>query len=243
MALDYVISNFKITHVKLHEMTVEVVQKKIKTINIRVSPPDGNVKVTAPLSLPLEAIHSFVSSKLNWIEKHQRRLQTQDRELPKNYTNLESHDFQGDRHLLRIIEQNSPSRVELNPPYLDLYLRPNSPPEARKNILYGWYREQLKLMIPPLISHYEDLMGVTVHEFGVKKMRTRWGTCNPNAQRIWLNLELAKKPKTCLEYVVVHEMVHLLEPSHNQRFKQLMNDFLPTWRLDKEELNRLPITL
>ena len=185
---------------------------------------------------------AFVISKLTWIRKQQQKLQAQAREAARDYVERESHYFKGERYLLKIIEHKHPPKVVLDHSTMMLYIRRNTATEKRAAILNEWYRGQLKQQIPDLIQKYEKLMDVSVKEFGVKKMKTKWGTCNPVAQRIWLNLELAKKPIELLEYVVVHEMVHLLERSHNRRFVLLMDKFMPKWKFYKDELNRLPIS-
>ncbi|WP_020585438.1 M48 family metallopeptidase [Desulfobacter curvatus] len=226
---------------QLGDLPVEVVHKNIKNVHLSVYPPSGKVKVSAPLHMELETIRVFVISKLSWIKKQQKKLKNQKREAPRDYIERESHYYQGKRYQLKVIENQNKSRVELNHKYLTLYVRPESDLQKRQDILNQWYREQLKQQIPKLIDQYEKLMDVDVAEFGVKRMKTKWGTCNPEARRIWVNLELAKKPPECLEYIVVHEMLHLLEASHNNRFTNLMDLFLPKWRLYKDELNRLPV--
>jgi len=158
------------------------------------------------------------------------------------FLNRESHYYCGKRYLLEIIEQKKPPCVVLKYNTIEMHVRPSASYEKKKAVLDGWYRQQLKEAIPSLIEKYEVKMGVEVAEFGIKKMRTRWGTCNINARRIWLNLELAKKPPECLEYIVVHEMVHLLERKHNDRYRAFMDLYLPMWRIVKEELNRLPVS-
>ncbi|MCD6201832.1 MAG: M48 family metallopeptidase, partial [Bacteroidales bacterium] len=141
---------------------------------------------------------------------------------------------------LKVIEKDEKPQVVLSHSKIELHVRPGTSTEKRQEVLDDWYRKELKKVIPGMIRKWEKKMGVTVNEFGVKKMRTRWGTCNPEAKRIWLNLELAKKPPECLEYIVVHEMVHLLERSHNERFIKYMNEFMPKWKFFRDELNRLP---
>ncbi len=226
---------------RLNDLDIEVVQKKIKNVHLSVYPPHGRVRVSAPESMALDTIRVFVISKLAWIKKQQKKLHAQAREAPREFITRESHYFNGERYLLNVIETKGAAWVKQQHSTLDLYVRPGASRERKSAILDGWYREQLKQKLPPLIAKWEDKMGVKVNEFGIKKMKTRWGTCNTKAHRIWLNLELAKKPAECLEYVVVHEMVHLLEPSHNNRFVALMDRFMPKWKSHKDELNRLPI--
>lgn len=226
---------------QLGDIPVEVIHKDIKNVHLSVYPPNGKVKVSAPLSMELDTIRIFVVSKLSWIKQQQKKLRNQEREAPRDFIERESHYFNGKRYQLRVIESDARPQVELSHKYLTLHVRPNTDTDKRLELLNTWYRNQLKALIPELIKKYEPLMKVKVNEFGVKRMKTKWGTCNPSAQRIWVNLELAKKPPECLEYIVVHEMTHLLEPTHNQRFVSLMDLFLPKWRLYKDELNKLPV--
>ncbi len=167
------------------------------------------------------------------------------RHLLDNYIQADDsvviHFFNGNRYLLKVIEHDAPAKVELKPQTIELYVRPGTSKEKRQIIVNEWNRKQLKKSIPTIIRKYEKLMNIEIHDFGVKKMKTKWGTCNVDAKRIWLNLELAKKPGEYLEYVVVHEMVHLLEPTHNNRFITLMNQFMPKWKFFRDELNRLPV--
>jgi hypothetical protein len=226
----------------ISNIKIDVVRKDIKNIHLAVYPPTGRVRIAAPLSVNEDAIRLFTISKLGWIKRHQRKFEGQERISPREYKNRESHYFQGKRYLLNIIEADAPPKVVVrNKTYIDLYLRPKTPIAKRHEIMKEWYRQKLKEKIPSLIKKWEKKMDVLVNEFGVKKMKTKWGTCNREAKRIWLNLGLAKKPTQCLEYIVVHEMVHLLERNHNDRFISLMNEFMPKWKFYRDELNRLPV--
>jgi predicted metal-dependent hydrolase len=231
----------KTTLSQLGELSVAITYKPIKNVHLTVHPPEGEVRVSAPLTMNPETIRVFVISKLGWIKRQRRKILAQEREAPREYINRESHFFRGQLYLLEVIEHGAPPRINLTPQTLELYVRPHTSQEKRHHLISEWYRQQLKLTISTLIAKYEPLMGVEVQEFGVKRMKTRWGTCNPTAQRIWLNLELAKKPLACLEYVVVHEMTHLLEPTHNNRFWSLLDTFYPQWECYREELNRLSL--
>ena len=226
---------------QLGNIIVDVVQKDIKNIHLSVYPPTGRVRISAPFRMNLDTIRVFAISKLSWIKKQQTKLRTQEREAPREFLNRESHYFNGKRYLLKVIEQDAAPRVELKHSKIELYIRPQTTKEKRKSILDEWYRNQLKASLPALIAKWEKKMNVKVNEFGIKKMKTKWGTCSREAKRLWLNLELAKKPGECLEYIVVHEMVHLLERNHNDRFISLMNELMPKWRFYKEELNRRPL--
>lgn len=225
----------------LGNITVHVVQKDIKNIHLSVYPPFGRVRISAPTRFDLDTIRVFAISKLRWIKKQQTKLRNQEREAPREFLNRESHYFNGKRYLLKVIEQAAAPRVELKHSKIELYVRPKSSKKKLKSILDEWCRSQLKASLPTLIEKWEKKMNVRVNEFGIKKMRTKWGTCNREAKRLWLNLELAKKPAECLEYIVVHEMVHLLERHHNDRFISLINEVMPKWRFYKEELNRRPL--
>lgn len=228
--------------IQLGNITVEVTQKDIKNVHLSVHPPYGKVTIAAPLRMNLDTIRIYAISKLSWIRKQQTKIKAQKRESPREYLTKESHYYLGKRYLLNVIEHNSTPIVKLKHNSIELYIRPETITEKRKEILDEWYRGQLKEMIPKYISKWETVMEVEVADFGVKKMKTKWGTCNIGAKRIWLNLELAKKPVSCLEYIVVHEMTHLLERNHNSRFVALMNQYLPNWQEIKEVLNRLPVS-
>lgn len=204
-------------------------------------PPAGRVRISAPSGMNIETIRLYAISRLGWIKKQQHKLRGQERETPREYLNRESHYLWGKRYLLKIIERNAPSAVDVQHSAIHLYIRPDASQEKKQFTLDEWYRKQLKVALPDLIALWEKRVGVRVNEFGIKKMKTKWGTCNPDARRIWVNLELAKKPKECLEYIVVHEMVHLLENHHNERFMALMDDILPKWRSLRDDLNRLPV--
>lgn len=223
------------------DICIDVVHKVIKNVHLSVYPPLGRVRISAPVRMDLDTIRVFAISKLNWIKKHQHKIRSQVREAPREYITRESHYYLGRRYLLKVIEGNASPGVAIKHETMEMYIRPNTGMEKRQVILYEWYRQRLKEIVPGLIAQHEKTMQVHVHEFGIKKMKTRWGTCSIKAKRIWLNLELAKKPIDCVEYVVVHEMVHLLVRNHNERFAAHMDKYLPKWRFYKEELNRSPL--
>ena len=226
---------------KINEkLFIDVVRKDIKNIHLAVYPPNGRVRIAVPLRIDDESVRLFAISKIAWIGKHQRKFENQAQQSSREYLEKESYYFEGRRYLLRITEHNAPAKVEIKTKtHLDLFVRPNTSTEQRQAILTEWYRQQLKAQLPALIAKWEKIIGVTVNDWGVKQMKTKWGTCNINAGRIWLNLELIKKPEHCLEYVVVHEMVHLLERHHNDNFTAYMDQFLPQWRSCCAELNQL----
>ncbi|MFA5296198.1 MAG: SprT family zinc-dependent metalloprotease [Methanoregulaceae archaeon] len=224
-------------------LKVDVVRKDIKNLHLGVYPPEGRVRVAAPLRVNDEAIRLAVISKLPWIKRQQNRFLSQERQSEREYVYRENHYFFGQRYLLNVIEHAGQSRVEIqNKTRIDLYVPPGSDALKREQVLLAWYRRELKALIPSLIKKWEEIIGVTVEDWGVKKMKTKWGSCNINERRIWLNLELAKKPVECLEYVVAHEMVHLLERNHTDRFKQMMDQFMPQWRQNRDILNQSPLS-
>ncbi len=227
--------------IMIGDIHIDVVRKVIKNVHLSVHPPLGRVRISAPFRMDLDTIRVFAISKLNWIKKHQHKIRNQEREAPGKYISGESHYYLGRRYLLNVVEHNTSPKVAINYESMEMYIRPDTCMVKRKVILDEWYRQRLKELVPVLIARYENTMKVQVSEFGIKKMKTRWGTCSIRAKRIWLNLELAKKPIDCIEYVVVHELVHLLERNHNERFKALMDEYLPKWRFYKEELNRRPL--
>jgi len=227
--------------IDLGDIKVEVVKKDIKNIHLSVYPPAGRVRISAPSRMSLDTIRVFVISKLGWIKQQQQKFQSQARETPREYLDRESHYVWGKRYLLRVIESDTAPAVELKHSRMFLHVRPGTDAVKKQIIMEAWYRAQLKQALPPLIAKWEPLMGVQVARFFVQRMKTRWGSCNPGARRIRLNTDLAKKPRECLEYVVVHEMVHLLEPTHNARFVALMDQFMPKWQFYRDVLNRLPV--
>lgn len=225
------------------DIAVEITRKDIRTLRLSVHPPDGRVKLSVPAAMTDASINAFVHARLGWIRKHRQRLANRQCEPVLSYVDGESHLFGGRRYALKVVECHAPARVQFVHDTLVLQTRPGASPGQRRALLDAWYRQYLKTTVPGLIAGYQLQMGVRVQAFGVKMMKTRWGSCNTRARRIWLNLDLARAPTACLEYVVVHEMAHLLERRHNARFHALMDRFLPEWRLHRETLNRLPVRL
>ena len=221
---------------------VELVRKDIKNLHVGVYPPSGRVRVAAPLRLDDDAVRLALISRLGWIRRKQGELQQQVRQSQREFVTGESHYFEGRRYRLDVIERDAPPTVRpRNNTILELGVRPNTDRKAREAVIHRWYRHHLRTQLPPLIGKWESKLGVTVEDARIKKMKTLWGSCNVEAKRIWLNLELAKKPKSCLVYILVHEMVHLHERQHNDRFHELMDKFLPQWRSYRDELNRAPL--
>jgi len=228
--------------ISLGDISVEVTYKDIRNVYLSVYPPSGKVRISAPLRFDLDTVRIFAISRLAWIRKQQAKLREQERETSREYINRESHYYLGKRYLLKVEEIDLPPKVILNHSTIEMHLRPGTNTAKRKEILDEWYRERLKEVIPLTIREWEKPLKVHVSAFGVKRMKTKWGSCNHRAGRIWLNLELGKKPLECIEYVVIHEMVHLLERKHGERFTLYMNRFLPMWKSCKEELNRRPLS-
>jgi predicted metal-dependent hydrolase len=228
--------------INLGEISIDVFFKDIKNIHLSVHPPSGRVRMSSPHRIKLDTLRIFAISKLSWIKKQQQRMKNQERETQREFITRESHYYLGKRYLLKVIEHNYPPKVEIKHDTIELYIKPDTPGEKRQEILNDWYRERLKELIPAYIENWEKVMNVKVDEWAIKRMKTRWGTCNTNVKRIWINLELAKKPIHCLEYIIVHEMVHLLERKHNYKFKAYMNQFLPQWKQQRQELNKIPIS-
>jgi predicted metal-dependent hydrolase len=229
------------TQIHLGDIALDVVRKDIKNVHLSVHPPTGRVRIAAPRRMSLNTVRVFAIAKLPWIKRQQRKLREQERETPREYLDRESHYVWGKRYLLEILEVDQPPSVELRHRRIFLRVRPGTDTAKRQAILDEWYREQLRDAVSPLIEKWERLMGVAVRRFFVQRMKTKWGSCNHRSGSIRLNTDLARKPMECLEYIVVHEMAHLIEPTHNARFIALMDRFMSKWQSVREVLNRLPV--
>jgi len=228
--------------ITVQNLVVDVVRKDIKNLHLAVYPPAGRIRVAAPLRVNDEAVRLFTISRLGWIKRQQAKFESQERQSEREFVSGESHYYQGNRYLLNVVyRKGTPTVVPRNNKMLDMFVRVESDAVERERVLTTWYRRRLKEEITPLITKWEVIIGVKAAEWGVKQMKTKWGTCNIEAQRIWLNLELIKKPVHCLEYIIVHELVHLLERHHNEQFIAYINRFMPLWRHYREELNRAPL--
>lgn len=225
----------------LGDLHAEVTRKAIKHVHLSVLPPSGRVRVAAPQSMPLETIRLFVVSKLGWIRSQQRKLQSQERETPREFLNKESHYLWGKRYLLEVIHADAAPAVSLTPRKFLLQVRPGADQVRCEEVLDGWYRQQVREAVPPLLTKWEPLLKVKASKVFVQRMKTKWGSCTPAAGYIRLNTDLAKKPPECLEYILVHELMHMLEPTHNERFVALMDLYLPHWQQLRKQLNRLPV--
>lgn len=227
--------------IQIEDISVDVEWKKIKNIHLRVCPPDGSVRISAPMCVDCGMLSSFVRSRLDWIRKQQSKIRLRRPPKPVEFVSGEHHYFGGKCYVLELEERDAKPEVLLEDDTMRLYVRPGATSEKRRYVVEEFYRSQIRYALPGLIAKWERVMNVRVNDFGIKKMKTRWGTCNRKAGRIWINLELAKRLPECLEYIVVHEMVHMLERGHNAIFYGYMDRFLPQWRLIRKELNSTPI--
>jgi len=231
------------TEVQVAGLTVMVVRKRIKNLHLRVYPPDGQVRISVPLRLKEEAIRQAVAGKLDWIRKQQARIAADPGAFPQKLVSGETHFYLGRPYRLEVVEGGGPAGVVLhNPGTLELRMGRRSSPTplrsgddsasaaTRQRVLDEWYRERLRELVPPLLARWESTLGVRSAEWRIRKMKTRWGSCSLKARRIWLNLKLAKKPEACLEFIVVHELLHLIERGHGARFRALLDRYLPDWR-------------
>jgi len=234
--------NTKKVEIRVGGLAVQIVRKDIKNLHLGVYPPNGRVRVAAPLALTDDAVRLAVISRLGWIKRQRAKFEGQPRQSQREMVTGESHYFLGQRYRLNVIEHHGAGKVVLpNKSTMALYVRPEASLVRRKQVLQRWYREQLKTLIPPLLEKWQTTLGVQAAHWGVKKMKTKWGSCNIGPRRVWFNLELAKKPVQCLEYIVVHELTHLLERHHNERFTRFIEQHLPTWRVWRDMLNHAPL--
>jgi predicted metal-dependent hydrolase len=223
-------------------ISVEIVRKDIKNLHLGVYPPEGRVRVAAPLLVNDEAVRLAVIGKLAWIKRQQAKFAAQSRQSARQMVSGESHYFQGQRYRLRVIESSGRQQVCLRgKATLELCVRPGSTVEQREAVLRQWYRDQLRLQAAGLLEQWQAVLGVEAGAWGIRRMKTQWGSCNTESRRLWLNLELAKKPPPCVEYIVVHELMHLRERHHNARFVSLMTQYLPNWELTRALLNQSPL--
>ena len=228
------------TIIKLDDVEAEVAHKRIRNIHLRVLPPDGKVRISAPFRTKNEVIYKFAYSKLDWIKKQRIRISNNTHESFQ-YINQETHYFRGRKYKLKVQEKKGRPVVQLLNDEIVLQVPEGAEMETRRAALQNWYHLQLEILIPPLITKWESILNVSVERFSIRSMKTRWGSCTPKTRSIRINLELVKRTPECLEYIVVHELVHLLEASHNKKFKTLMDKFYPKWKYYRKELRSLPI--
>lgn len=221
----------------INNIPIQIIRKPIKNLHLAVYPPDGQVRISAPLRITDDAIRLLVVNRLQWIKKQQAKFEAQPRQTEREVVSGESHYLWGQRYRLDVTYQAGKPTLQSKGNYLYITLPPETNQNAREALLTHYYRQVLKQRIPELLSKWQPKLGVSVNAWGIKRMKTKWGSCNIMDKRIWLNLELVKKSPECLEFVVVHELVHLLERYHNKRFYAFMDEYLPTWCSVKDKLN------
>jgi predicted metal-dependent hydrolase len=228
--------------ITVNHLAVEVEWKEIKNIHLTVYPPDGRVHISAPLSMPKDSVRLYIITKMQWINKRREMIQKQDRQTDREYVSGENHYYKGIRYRLNVIYHQAPPDVVVSgTQYINLYVREGATVEKRAEIMREWYRSELKEILPSLISKWEEILQVKVNHWEVKQMKTLWGSCNHKTQRLIFNLELIKKPTHCIEYIVAHEMTHLVERLHNSRFTAILDAHIPGWRMLKNELNEFVV--
>ena len=232
-------STITVSNIKIH-----ITRKAIKNLHLSVNPPDGDVRMSVPLHISDENVRLAIVTRLGWIKQHRKNFQEQPRQTPREMVTGETHYYLGQRYRLDVktIPQNQKQRIEIaNGQKMNLFAHANSGIEKREAILTEWYRAQLKIQTQKLLSKWTPIIGQRPESWGIRKMKTKWGSCNTDSRRIWLNLELAKKPVECQEYILVHELIHLIERRHNDRFRELMAYHLPQWKSLRDRLNQLPL--
>jgi predicted metal-dependent hydrolase len=228
--------------IHIGDLSIQVTKKKIKNVHLSVHPPDGRVTLVAPTATRLDVARAYVISKLSWIREQQRKLKKQARETPRQFIERESHYLWGRRYLMTVLHRDAKPCVTLDHKRITLTVRPGSDNRRRSEVIHEWHKSLLHEVVPTLIKKWEPKLEVEVVDYFLQRMKTKWGSCNHKAGHIRLNTELVKKPKDLLEYVIVHEMVYLLEPTHSDRFMAILGEHYPTWREARAELNKLPLT-
>lgn len=221
------------------DLTIDITRKKIKNLHLVICRFTGKVRISAPHQMKDDTLRTFVTSKLSWIKKHKTKPEGQKLPSAHKYVSGESHYFFGKPYLLNVIDSNKNQVVLCDNTHIDLFISQNSTTHQRKKIMIEWYKKQLKEKMLPLIKKWHDIMNLEASHYSIRQMKTRWGSCNIKSKRISINLALIKKPEHCLEYIIVHELVHLLERLHNANFKAHMDRFMPDWRNYRDELNRI----
>ena len=235
--------NTSVDQIQINDVSVNVIRKDIKNIHLAVYPPCGRIRLAAPLKTSDETIRMLILSRTLWIKKQQLKFNNQERQGKREYVSGESHYLWGKRYRLNVRNTDATPKVEIKrPTFIDLYITPESNIRHREEVLDRFYRNELQKNLVSLAVKWKNITKISVNEFRIKKMKTRWGTCNENEKRIWLNLELAKKPVHCLEYVLLHEIIHITEKKHSDRFTTEMNKYMPQWQQYKSELNQFPLS-
>jgi len=227
--------------IQLGDITIVMTRKDIKHVHLSVHPPSGRVTLVAPMATRPEVARAYAASKIGWIRDQQAKLRGQAREMPRQFVERESHYLWGRRYLLSIVERDVKPFVALDHKRITLTVRPGSNAAKRANVIHEWHKSLLHMIVPALIKKWERKLKVEVRGYLLQRMKTKWGSCNYRAGRIRLNTELAKKPKDLLEYVIVHEMAHLIAPTHSEQFVAILEKHYPTWREARVELNELPL--
>ena len=227
--------------IQVGEIPITVTLKDVRNVHLSVHPPDGRVTLVAPVSTRLDVARAYAISKLGWIRDRQQQFLNQVRETPRQFVGRESHYLWGRRYLLSVVYKDIKPSVTLDHKRITIVVRPGSDASKRAEVFHQWHKSLLHEVVPPLIQKWQAKMGVEVAEYFLQRMKTKWGSCNHQAKHIRLNTELVKKPKDLLEYVVVHELAHLLEPTHGDRFVAILDRHYPTWREARAELNELPL--
>lgn len=228
--------------IELGDISILVMRKPIRNVHLSVHPPDGRVTMSAPSDTRAEVARAYAISKLGWIRYQREQLASQARESPRRFVERESHYLWGRRHLLTVVEEDAKPSVSVDHKRITLRVRPGSPADKRARVIHEWHKSLLHGIIPALIQKWQPKLGVTVERYFLQRMKTKWGSCNHEARHIRINTELVKKPKDLIEYVVVHEMVHLIEPTHSERYISLLTHHFPSWREARAELNELPLS-
>jgi predicted metal-dependent hydrolase len=227
--------------IQVGEIPITVTLKDVRNVHLSVHPPDGRVTLVAPVSTRLDVARAYAISKLGWIRDRQQQFLNQVRETPRQFVGRESHYLWGRRYLLSVVYKDIKPSVTLDHKRITIIVRPSSDASKRAEIFHEWHKSLLHEVVPPLIEKWQTKMGVEVTEYFLQRMKTKWGSCNHQAKHIRLNTELVKKPKDLLEYVIVHELAHLIEPTHSDRFVAILDNHYPTWREARAELNELPL--
>ena len=227
--------------IQLGELKIEVTRKDIKNVHLSVHPPDGRVSLSAPLNTRLEVARAYAISKLSWIRLQQDKLAKQPREAPREFIKRESHYVWGRRYLLNVVHTDGKQHVTLDHKKINLFVKSGSNKSKREEVFYEWQKKQLHEFVLEKVAKWEPILGVKANAYFLQRMKTKWGSCNHKSRNIRLNTELVKKPKDLVEYVIVHELVHLIVPVHNEKFIAILDKFYPSWREARMELNELPL--
>lgn len=228
--------------IKLGDITIAVTRKGIKHVHLSVHPPAGRVTLVAPTATRLEVARAYAISKLGWIRDQQEKLTHQARETPRQFVTRESHYLWGRRYLMTVLYRDERPSVRVDHKKITLTIRSDSDVRQRARAIHEWHKGLLHEVIPPLISKWQERLKVEVRSYFLQRMKTKWGSCNHRAAHIRLNTELVKKPRDLLEYVIVHEMAHLIEPTHSDRFVAILDKHYPSWREARADLNALPLS-